>query len=122
MRINKSIQELLDDWKIDANRASTIEHVHVTKPKEAIYAPFPEQMHPSIQKALKSRGVHQLYIHQRHAFDAATSGKSYTTITPTASGKSLCYHLPVLQSITGRPNFARYLFIPNKSISTRSKK
>lgn len=121
MLANKSIQDLLDDWKIDPDRASRIEHIHETKEKEAIYAPFPTTMHPSIQKALKSRGVQQLYIHQRQAFDAATAGKSYTTITPTASGKSLCYHLPVLQSILEDPTSRAIYLFPTKALAQDQK-
>lgn len=117
----KSIHQLLDAWKVDENRFPQIEHIHTTEEKEAIYAPFPSTMHQSIQKALKSRGVHQLYIHQRLAFDAASSGKSYTTITPTASGKSLCYHLPVLQSIMEDPTSRAIYLFPTKALAQDQK-
>lgn len=117
----KSIQQLLDEWKVDGNRFPQIEHIHTTEEKEAIFAPFPETMHPSIQKALKSRGVNQLYIHQRLAFDAASTGKSYTTITPTASGKSLCYHLPVLQSIMEDPTSRAIYLFPTKALAQDQK-
>ena len=78
-------------------------------------------MHPSLQKALVSRGVNQLYIHQRQAFDTAMSGKSYTTITPTASGKSLCYHLPVLQSILDDPTSRAIYLFPTKALAQDQK-
>lgn len=106
---------------MDGNRFPQIEHIHTTEEKEAIFAPFPETMHPSIQKALKSRGVNQLYIHQRLAFDAASTGKSYTTITPTASGKSLCYHLPVLQSIMEDPTSRAIYLFPTKALAQDQK-
>lgn len=121
MHKRKSVQQLLDDWKLDGNRNSRIVHVHTTEEKKAKYAPFPDQMHPSLQKALVSRGVNQLYIHQRQAFDTAMSGKSYTTITPTASGKSLCYHLPVLQSILDDPTSRAIYLFPTKALAQDQK-
>ena len=69
------------------------------EPKQADYADFPANLHPSIEKALKLRGIKQLYTHQRQAFDLAQQQRHFTAITPTASGKSYCYHLPVLQKI-----------------------
>ncbi|MFF2752728.1 DEAD/DEAH box helicase [Psychrobacillus sp. NPDC058041] len=117
----KSIRQLLDDWKIDGNRNNRILHVHSTEEKQAKYAPFPDKMHVSIQKALISRGVKKLYMHQRLAFDTALSGKSYTTITPTASGKSLCYHLPVLQSILDDPTSRAIYLFPTKALAQDQK-
>ncbi|MER2071938.1 MAG: DEAD/DEAH box helicase [Psychrobacillus sp.] len=118
---NKSIAELLDDWRIDNNRFPQIEHIHTVEEKEAVYAPFPHHMHPSITNALKNRGVEQLYIHQRQAFDAASLGKSFTAITPTASGKSLCYHLPVLQSIMEDPTSRAIYLFPTKALAQDQK-
>lgn len=117
----KSIGQLLDVWKLDGKISQNIVHVHTTKEKQAKYAPFPANMHKSLQKALVSRGVDQLYIHQRQAFDAAAAGKSYTTITPTASGKSLCYHLPVLQSILDDPTSRAIYLFPTKALAQDQK-
>ncbi|MEK4245480.1 DEAD/DEAH box helicase [Psychrobacillus sp. FSL K6-2684] len=121
MQKNKSIAELLENWRIDSNRHPQIEHIHTVEEKDAIYAPFPEKMHPSIKNALKGRGVSQLYIHQRQAFDAASLGKSFTAITPTASGKSLCYHLPVLQSIMEDPTSRAIYLFPTKALAQDQK-
>ncbi|QFF98740.1 DUF1998 domain-containing protein [Psychrobacillus glaciei] len=121
MHKQKSIRQLLDDWKLDENRNSNIMHVHSTEEKQAKYAPFPDKMHISLRKALISRGVELLYVHQRQAFDAAISGKSYTTITPTASGKSLCYHLPVLQSILDDPTSRAIYLFPTKALAQDQK-
>src|SRR6185312_15410872 len=74
-------------------------HYRTIEGKQAMYAEFPSVLHPSIIKALASKGIDKLYSHQREAFECAYEGESITAITPTASGKSLCYHLPVLQSI-----------------------
>src|SRR5690554_4538226 len=95
----RTIDQLLQEWQFDEEIKKDIVHWHTLDAQPAHYATFPKSLHPSIQKALKERGIEQLYTHQRQAFDYATNGKSFTAVTPTASGKSLCYHLPVLQKI-----------------------
>ena len=117
----KSISELLQSWQYDEELKRNIIHWHTLDGKRAEYAPFPDELHPSLQKALRLRGIEQLYTHQREAFDKATSGTSFTAITPTASGKSLCYHLPVLQEIINdKSSRAIYLF-PTKALAQDQK-
>ena len=117
----KSISELLQSWQYDEELKQNIIHWHTLDGKRAEYAPFPAELHPSLQKALRLRGIEQLYTHQREAFDKATSGTSFTAITPTASGKSLCYHLPVLQEIINdKSSRAIYLF-PTKALAQDQK-
>ena len=117
----KSISELLQSWQYDEELKRNILHWHTLDGKRAEYAPFPDELHPSLQKALRLRGIEQLYTHQREAFDKATSGTSFTAITPTASGKSLCYHLPVLQQIINdKSSRAIYLF-PTKALAQDQK-
>ena len=117
----KSISELLQSWQYDEELKQNIIHWHTLDGKRAEYAPFPDELHPSLQKALRLRGIEQLYTHQREAFDKATSGTSFTAITPTASGKSLCYHLPVLQEIINdKSSRAIYLF-PTKALAQDQK-
>src|SRR4051794_27621192 len=62
---------------------------------EARTAPFPETLLPALARALRARGITELYDHQARAIAAATRGKHVVVATPTASGKSLCFHLPV---------------------------
>ncbi len=113
----KTIGELVGEWLADPEMQESVRHHRVIEGKEARYAPFPDRLHPSIRKALESRGIRRLYTHQREAFDLAFSGRSFTAVTPTASGKSLCYHLPVLQSVLeDRSSRALYLF-PTKALA-----
>ncbi|MEK4424814.1 DEAD/DEAH box helicase [Solibacillus sp. FSL K6-1523] len=117
----RSIPELLQEWQYDEELKQNIKGWHTLEEKKADYAPFPQQLHPSIIKALKARGIEQLYTHQREAFDLAQQGKSFTAITPTASGKSYCYHLPVLQKILeDKSSRAIYLF-PTKALAQDQK-
>ncbi|MBD7906921.1 DEAD/DEAH box helicase [Sporosarcina gallistercoris] len=117
MATNVNLQSFIDELKQDPEFATNVKHYKVTEGKDAIYAPFPEKLHPSLKKALSYKGIQKLYSHQRKAFDFAQQKKSYTAVTPTASGKSLCYHLPVLQSILENDaSRALYLF-PTKALA-----
>jgi len=117
----KAIGELLNEWKQDADMRERIVHWHTIEAKGASLADFPNKLHPSIQAALKERGIHQLYSHQRQAFDIAMEGQSFTAITPTASGKSLCYHLPVLQSILEDSSTRALYLFPTKALAQDQK-
>src|SRR4051812_23269472 len=75
----------------------------------ARYAEFPDALSPPTRAALRSRGITQLYSHQREAFDAVRDGKHVVIVTPTASGKSLCYHLPVIEAV--RTSRAKSLYL-----------
>lgn len=113
----KTVQDVVQEMLQDPDLKRNIKHYEKMDGKQAQYASFPEKLHPSIVKALASKGITQLYSHQRKAFDSATSGQSITAVTPTASGKSLCYHLPVLQQILeDDASRALYLF-PTKALA-----
>lgn len=116
-----NISSLLDEWVSNPEMKSRIQSIHVIEPKEAKTMPFPNDLDPAIQDALRSRGIDKLYTHQATSYKEARSGNSITTITPTASGKSLCYHLPVLQSIIeDSKSRAIYLF-PTKALAQDQK-
>jgi DEAD/DEAH box helicase domain-containing protein len=78
--------------------------------------PLPGELDPRLAAALRTRGIQQLYSHQRAAWDAVTSGRHTVVVTPTASGKTLCYNLPVLQAALADRAKALYLF-PTKALS-----
>jgi DEAD/DEAH box helicase domain-containing protein len=80
------------------------------------HAPLPRELPPALAAALKARGVEQLYSHQAEAWHAVREGKDVVVVTPTASGKSLCYTLPVLADAMQRQARALYLF-PTKALA-----
>jgi len=84
---------------------------------DAAYAPFPDAIDPRLRRALEARGIGQLYTHQAEAIDHALAGRNVVVITPTASGKTLCYNAPVLSSILeDSSSRALYLF-PTKALA-----
>jgi len=80
------------------------------------YAAFPEALDPRLVAALEARGVTRLYSHQRDAWEHVAAGRHTVVVTPTSSGKTLCYNLPVLNAALAGHAKALYLF-PTKALS-----
>ncbi len=85
--------------------------------RPAAYAPLPEDLHPALRDALVGRGIAQLYCHQAEAFAAARAGDNVIVTTGTASGKSLAYLLPVLQTAVADPTARTLLLFPTKALA-----
>ena len=84
---------------------------------QGAFAPLPADLSPKLADYLKSRGLEQLYTHQRVAYDLAKAGKSFVVTTPTASGKTLCYNLPILDSIIKNTDTRALYLFPTKALA-----
>jgi len=85
--------------------------------REAVYADLPEALDPRLTAVLESRGYDRLYLHQRQAYDLTRAGRSWVVVTPTASGKTLCYNLPVLDAILRDPDARALYLFPTKALA-----
>jgi len=83
----------------------------------ATYAPFPAQTDDRLRRALAARGIEQPYTHQAEAFEHVLAGRNVVTITPTASGKTLCYNGPVLDAILKDPSTRALYLFPTKALA-----
>ena len=84
---------------------------------DASYAPFPPALDARLRSLLESRGIPQLYTHQAEAVEHALNGRDLVVVTPTASGKTLCYNAPMLHAILqDRSSRGLYLF-PTKALA-----
>ena len=112
-----NLAQLLARLKTDERFMRNVSRWEVIPPAEGLYTGFPDSLDPRLVGVLTGRGVDRLYIHQAEAVELAGRGRSFVVPTPTASGKTLCYNLPVLDSILrdGRSR-ALYLF-PTKALS-----
>jgi DEAD/DEAH box helicase domain-containing protein len=112
-----SVNSLLSRWRSQPEIAANIVEWRKLPARPARYAPFPAEVQPALIAALRSGGVQQLYLHQARAWDAAQAGKNLVVVTGTASGKTLCYNLPVVDRLLRFPQ-ARALYIyPTKALA-----
>jgi DEAD/DEAH box helicase domain-containing protein len=86
--------------------------------QEGKYADYPPETHPDLVKALREKGFERLYSHQRATWEAVrTAGKNAVVVTPTASGKTLCYNLPVLDTLLKDPSARALYLFPTKALA-----
>ncbi|MDH7512643.1 MAG: DEAD/DEAH box helicase [Clostridiales bacterium] len=105
---------LLNEMGLKEDSIRAIKHIPA---QEGIYADYPAGLHASLRQALERKGYLKLYSHQRTSWDVLQAGKHIVVVTPTASGKTLCYNLPVLNAILlEQSSRAIYLF-PTKALS-----
>src|SRR5580658_3357446 len=104
-----------EEWM--ANPDSPVRAIRRLPARAGEFMEFPEALSPVLRQALVSRGIRQLYTHQGAAFEHARNGRNLVVVTPTASGKTLCYNLPVLNRLMEDPAArAMYLF-PTKALA-----
>ncbi len=94
-----------------------IVHTQYIPPRDAIFGILDKPLNPLLQSRLESSGISSLYTHQAMAVNHALSGKNVMVATASASGKTLCYNVPVLESLlSDRASRALYLF-PTKALA-----
>lgn len=109
--------QLLESFKTDRAIAPNIAKWQVFPPRAGVYEDYPDYLEEKLVMVMKRRGIQKLYSHQREAVDSIHAGHDTVIVTPTASGKTLCYNLPVLDSIMkNHSDRAMYLF-PTKALS-----
>jgi DEAD/DEAH box helicase domain-containing protein len=107
---------VLDRLLEEPSLARGVVHHEVIPAREPAYADMPGWLDERIVRGLSTRGIERLYSHQTEAIEAIHAGEDVVVVTPTASGKSLCYALPTLQAIAEDPA-ARGLFLfPTKAL------
>ena len=85
--------------------------------REARWVDFPKAIDDRLREALASKGIETLYSHQAQSWDRIASGKHAVIVTPTASGKTLCYNLPVLNALASDPSACALYLFPTKALA-----
>jgi len=85
--------------------------------REAQYAPMPPWVRSELAAAYAAKGIAQLYTHQAAAAEAVRGGKNVVVVTPTASGKTICYNLPVLNAVLENPDTRALYLFPTKALA-----
>lgn len=109
----KSLEELKKIGIIN-DSITAIKHIPA---RQGRYMAYPSDVHPALIKALQEKGFSRLYTHQNLSWQLIKEGKNIVIVTPTASGKTLCYNLPVLDSILKNPSARAIYMFPTKALS-----
>ena len=112
-----NIDQLLGVLRTDPQFMSCVTHWHTDPPRPARYAAWPACVDPALPPMLEKRGIRNLYTHQAAALEAVERDEDTVVVTPTASGKTLCYNLPVLSAILRDPNARALYLFPTKALS-----
>jgi DEAD/DEAH box helicase domain-containing protein len=111
------IEAIVDQLAARDRDRELITALHRVPARQAQWAPVPVWVHSELVAAYRERGVEQLYSHQGHAVDAIHKGRNTVIVTPTASGKTLCYNLPVLNSVLENPDVRALYLFPTKALA-----
>ncbi|MBU4228010.1 DEAD/DEAH box helicase [bacterium] len=111
------VEEILNELKKYNKVSSRFTDWRHIPAKSGIYEEFPEWIEDRLVRILKEKGINKLYSHQASALEFIRNKNNVVVVTPTASGKTLCYNLPVLDSILRDENSRALYLFPTKALS-----
>ncbi len=111
-----TLEQIIDFIKDSPDIFPNIAHWRTLPPQKARYADFPSFINPKLKETLGKRGINQLYTHQADAIEAVNREENVVIVTPTASGKTLCYNLPVLNRIMSDDSSRALYLFPTKAL------
>lgn len=112
-----NVSQIIDKLRSDPAFTRHLTAWKTVPAKPAEFSEFPPRVNPKIKKALEQRNIHYLYTHQAEAIESILRGENVCVVTPTASGKTLCYNVPVLNALLeDSESRALYLF-PTKALA-----
>jgi len=107
----------LADLMEDRGYAGQVVHVKSTPARPARFADPAAPLPEALAAGLTATGIKRLYVHQARALDLARQGKDFVVVTGTASGKTMCYNLPVLERLLADPKAKALYLFPTKALA-----
>ena len=111
-----SVEKALQSFKSLQARGEITAWVKIPA-KPGSFTDLPDNLCSPLSAALKQRGARRLYSHQAEAFDLSQRNQNTVVVTPTASGKTLCYNLPVLEDLLRNPQHRALYLFPTKALA-----
>ncbi len=111
------VSQVLDTFASRDHTGEVLTAVRHYPAREAQWADFPQWLNTDLRAAYNAKGIRQLYTHQAAATEAVHAGKNVVIVTPTASGKTLCYNLPVLDAILADTDTRALYLFPTKALA-----
>jgi len=112
-----SLSALLSAWHTNPNITSNVAAWRTFPTRLAQFVPFPDDLHPTLVDALHAQGIGALYTHQATAWRCVQAGQHPVIVTGTASGKTLCYNLPVLDCLLRHPQARALYLFPTRALA-----
>jgi len=116
-----TVEELLASWKEEPTIFENIAYWQKESAQSATLIDFPSSLHPILVASLKEQGIKNLYLHQWQAWQAIAEGKNVVVSTGTASGKTLCYNLPIIDGWLKYPDSTALFIFPTKALAQDQK-
>ncbi len=110
------VAKFLEEIQSSPDYQGQIVYVHEEPPRAARFAVPGQELAAPARAMLDARGITQLYSHQVEALDHVRAGRDLLVVTGTASGKSLCYQLPILELLAADPQDKALLLFPTKAL------
>jgi DEAD/DEAH box helicase domain-containing protein len=111
------LRQVLEQLRTNGDWVTHVTSWRVLEARAARYGAFPPSLDARLVAMLAAQGIPQLYTHQAEAVALALAGRNVAVVTPTASGKTLCYNLPVLQALLTDPQARALYLFPTKALA-----
>ena len=112
-----NLEQIIDLFKSDPDLQANISQWKTYPSRPAVFADYPEGLDRRLVEGLRQRGIERLYSHQHDAIEAVRRDENVVVVTPTASGKTLCYNIPVIDRILRQPESRALYLFPTKALS-----
>ena len=112
-----TLEQIIDLLRDDPGISRNISHWRTISAKPPVYGDFPSNIDRRLIEVLARKGIKRPYTHQESAIKAVMEDKDIVVVTPTASGKTLCYNVPVIDSILKSPDSRALYLFPTKALS-----
>jgi DEAD/DEAH box helicase domain-containing protein len=113
----ETVQEALSSLAARCHTDEVLTYIKHIPAREAEFRPMPPWVRPELAAAYRAKGIDRLYSHQAAAAELARAGEDFVVVTPTASGKTLCYNLPILNAILENTDTRALYLFPTKALA-----
>ena len=111
------VRDIVEQLAARDSAGEVLTAVHHIPAREAEWASMPAWVRPELAAAYRAKGIEQLYTHQAAAAERVRAGRNVVVVTPTASGKTICYNLPVINAVLENPDTRALYLFPTKALA-----